>query len=218
MSFSIKLFILCLLVLTSCAPTSEKEDTRIQVKGDNEYCSSERPHQITPLEKGDISNNGFNNWVKLNTPDSIFSSIDSSYFSFSEGKYSGRFPLCFPYYLDYHPILGYFNLKTGECKFSSLPELDSIYNYDEVFEIAISNQYIFIVTYDDDLSFMSPQKEGIQYHIADIYFKESIQYNSKEAFDKVKDSIAPDCNLLSCEAFISWYKNYQVDGFNQSTR
>lgn len=218
MVFNTKYLLLLYLALAGCVFNSTDTDDHcgIRVEGDSKSCFRYRPCEITPISKDSIPNVGFNNWVKKNTPDSLVSFIDSSFFTFELNKFSGHLPLKYPYYLDYSVDLDYFLLFVGDCEFTSLPQIDLRYTFDEIFQIAISDNHMFMATYDDDLSFMDPKKLGIKYHITDLDFKNVVHYTNKPDFMNAIDSITQSSfstifqdEYFSAKDFVDWYKSYE---------
>lgn len=174
----------------------------------DEYCEELRPNPLRPVSFENVSEVGYQNYVLSNTTDSVLPHLDASFFEQTEEF----FPLNFPYYLDYSgKTLDYFHLEIGYCEYSDLIYEYGIYPYKEIFQMAISEQYLLIVTYDDDLSFMSPTKDGVMYYILNLEKHEHYEYSNQDDFDLARNEIANSTDaLMSPTDFIEWYENYNA--------
>lgn len=175
-----------------------------------EHCAELRPPLLRPASLKDVSKIGYQYSVFLNTPDSLLSHIDASFFRPTE-KF---FPIRFPYSLVYSgETLDYFHLDINYCQYSDLSSPDKTYIYQEIFRLAIYNQYLAMITYDDDLSYMSPTKEGIKYHIINLDNNEHFKYLKQEDFEvDLQKRTQLNDTLLSNSDFIKWYKTYKPIG------
>ena len=171
-----------------------------------EYCDELRPNPLKPVSLQNIPEIGYQYSVLSNTPDSVLSHIDASFFEPTKNF----FPLRFPYFLKYSgETLDYFHLNIGYCQFSDLPSQNGIFPYKEIFQLAISDQYLMIKTYDDDLSFMSPTKDGIMYYIIDLNHHEHFEYSNQEDFDMARHKLTnSNDSLMNSSDFIRWYEIY----------
>ncbi len=174
-----------------------------------EYCEELRPNPLRPVSFENTSRVGYQNYVLSNIADSVISHLDASFFEPTKEF----FPLSFPYYLDYSgKTLDYFHLEEGYCEYSNLPYENGIFPYKEIFQLAVSEQYLLIITYDDDLSFMSPTKDGVMYYIIDLNKHQHFEYSNQKDFDLARNEIANSTDsLMSTADFIEWYENYNVN-------
>lgn len=173
-----------------------------------EYCAELRPNPLRVASLQDISEIGYQNSVLANTPDSILPHIDASFFKTT----NTFFPLKFPYVLEYSGVtLDYFHIELGYCQFSDLPYQSVMFVCKEIFQLAMYEQYLMIITYDDDLSFMSPTRDGIKYYILNLNNHEHYEYFKQEDFDIARHDITnSNDSLMSPTDFIKWYETYSL--------
>ncbi|MBL4706593.1 MAG: hypothetical protein JKY54_18840, partial [Flavobacteriales bacterium] len=101
-------------------------------------CAEERPNPLVPVSSTTIGETGYQYSIIADTPDSVLSHIDASFFEVTDRHY----PLTFPFFLKYSEILGYLSLDINYCKFSNLPSEYGVFPYKEIFQIGVHDQFL----------------------------------------------------------------------------
>ncbi len=172
----------------------------------NAYCAELRPNPLRIASLQDIPEIGYQYSVLANTPDSVLSHVDASFFEARDHF----FPIKFPYFLEYSgETLDYFRIEAGYCQYSNLPQF-GIVPYKEIFQLSLLDPYLMIASYDDDLSFMSPTKQGIVYYIINLNKHQHFEYSRQEDFDLARRELTnSDDSLMNPSDFIAWYESYR---------